>query len=291
MQRTRTICAIIAALVVAAFAAPVALAGNGNGHNGPPSGPGNVCQPGYHGEPAGSTNCVHNGNGGGNCGQNQSGNTGNGGNDNGYGHKKGCGGSPPPGCGSTCPPPPSCMPGETGTPPHCMPPCPAGTTPPPSGTCIQVIVQPGPTTVVVVPCPCNCPKGHPPVKHKAKCPPVKKSRFKASFSPKHLLHGNLHYKASAPKSAHVVKIVTKIVAHRHGKTHVKKFVQHGSTSHLTLPLWRPDIWVMPLWGNYKFVTTFYLKCGKKVVVKNNFFNFDPPKGWVVKNGRLVFVGV
>jgi hypothetical protein len=128
-KRTMMVCL----LAMFAFAVPsTALAGNNSGNqpNGsggnPPSGPGNVCQPGYHGEPAGSNHCVHNGNGAGNCDQNQSDNTGsgagNGGNDYGNGHKPGCsdhGGKPP--CKEDCNPQSKPCPKPT-PPPTC--PCP-----------------------------------------------------------------------------------------------------------------------------------------------------------------------
>jgi hypothetical protein len=334
---------ILAALSLALMPSAALAGGNHGNGQGPPSGNGNVCQPGYHGEPGGSSNCVHNGDGAGNCGQNQSNNTGhgagNGGNDNGYGHKPGCDETPssPPPCQEgykpdkhgncvPCPPPP-CKPGtheehgkcvpDTPPPPPCPtgthkengtcvpdtpPPPPPVTTPPPSTTITVInntVVTPGPTQVIVVNCPSCCPPkaGHKPP-HKRVCPKVKKSQFKVSFTPKHLKHGNLHLRARAPKSAHVRKITTKIYSRWHGRHYAKKYnskpnktyVNKGSKLHRVLPLWRTDIWGHGLWGRHKVVVTFYLQCGKKVVVTMRYFNLDPPKGIVIRNGRPVVVG-
>jgi hypothetical protein len=178
---------------------------------------------------------------------------------------------------------PGCPPGSTGgTPPFCHLPCPKGTTEM-GGACVVVVVKP---------CPCNCPHGghHKPPKHK--CPKVKKSQFRASITPTGLMHGLVHLRASAPKSAHVKKIVAKLYSRWHGKhygEHFNKrpdatFVKKGFKMNRGLWLYKPKFWGHGLWGPHKVVVTFFLKCGKKVVVTFEFMNNDPPKGWVVIDG-------
>jgi hypothetical protein len=198
---------------------------------------------------------------------------------------------PPPPCGgqgNPCPPPPGC--GDKDHP--CPPPqCPAGSTPTQDSHgvwfCLvtQVVVVPGPTQVVTVPCPQCCPPGKP----KPKCPKVSKSKIKVSFTPKHLKAGNLHIRVRVPKSWNVKKVTLRICTPRSGigkaksckpssKTFVKKFVikVRGGRGHMVLPLWRTDAWGKWLWGNHLMQFEIGLKCGIKVVVKKNYFNLDPP---------------
>jgi hypothetical protein len=192
--------------------------------------------------------------------------------------------------------------------PSPQPTCPAGTTPTTENgqmVCVKVVVVPGPTQVVVTPCPACCPPaastpapqqgiGTPVVvEHKAKCPKVKKSQIKISFTPKHLKHGNLNVNIKVPPSWHVNKVALAICTPKSGlggakscvaskTTKVKLFViklNHG-TGHLVLPLWRTDIWGHWLFGHHRMQFTLKLPCGLKVVVRKPYFNLDPQPGVV-----------
>jgi hypothetical protein len=204
-------------------------------------------------------------------------------------------------------PPPMCAPGETGTPPHCMAPCPPGTYPGLNGTCVQVIVitgppiivvVQGPPTVVVVPCPCNCPKGHHGKHHPQKppppkCPKVSKAQVKAFFTPQHIKHGTLWGHLQLPKSWHVKSASLAIctptsgmgkpltcVSSKKMKMYVKKLtikVKNG-VGLVPLPLWKTGLWGHWLFGWHLMKFTVKLPCGITIVAKRWVFDHDPQTG-------------
>ena len=104
-----------------------------------------------------------------------------------------------------------------------------------------------------------------------------------SLLPQGIAHGIATYRASAPHSAQVTKIVTFIYGTNN--RHVWSHTTLGSSVVLKIDVGNAAIWGVTYlrgvnvgtYGHHKVVTDFFMKCGKVVKITSDYFNNDPRK--------------